>query len=206
MNIGGLSVCHRAQVTVTVSGEQLQNNFVNPMYRSEQCTDVVNTSSPRTKPVEVSLLRFLHADLRPSRDATPAVWLQESKWSLFKRKLKPSATFENSYSEVSVDPLLPTVPPQPQTHTMLTEPLNADEGREARGTGHPWPRAVAVCPARQTPEEGSSQHLLTDRGQFQRHSQPGEGGQRRITPLSPMGRTEGKKHTLHRIYFFMQPV
>ncbi|XP_023261359.1 low-density lipoprotein receptor-related protein 2-like [Seriola lalandi dorsalis] len=74
---GAPAVIHATQVTVNVSGEQLENNFVNPAYRGDQNVGVVNTSSVSTKPV------------------------QESKWSLFKRKLKPSTTFENpSYSEM----------------------------------------------------------------------------------------------------------
>ncbi|TKS67243.1 Low-density lipoprotein receptor-related protein 2 [Collichthys lucidus] len=64
-------------VTVNVSGEQLENNFVNPVFRGDQSVAVVNTTSVSAKPV------------------------QESKWSLFKRKLMPSTTFENpSYSEM----------------------------------------------------------------------------------------------------------
>ncbi|KAM7407483.1 hypothetical protein PAMA_003284 [Pampus argenteus] len=74
---GDPAVIHATQVTVNVSGEQLQNNFVNPAYRIEQTEGIVNTSSVSIKPVE------------------------ESKWSLFKRKLKPNTTFENpSYSEM----------------------------------------------------------------------------------------------------------
>nr|XP_046260892.1 low-density lipoprotein receptor-related protein 2a isoform X2 [Scatophagus argus] len=74
---GDPAVIHATQVTVNVSGEQLENNFVNPAYRGDQSVAIVNTSSVSTKPV------------------------QESKWSLFKRKLKPSTTFENpSYSEM----------------------------------------------------------------------------------------------------------
>lgn len=43
------------QVTVNVSGEQLQNNFVNPAYRAEQTGGIVNTTSVSTKPAEVSM-------------------------------------------------------------------------------------------------------------------------------------------------------
>lgn len=46
------------QVTVTVSGEQLQNNFVNPMFRAGPPVGVVNTTSATTKPVEVSLFKY----------------------------------------------------------------------------------------------------------------------------------------------------
>lgn len=87
-----------------------------------------------------------------------------------------------------------------------------DEGWEAcrKQRGLFCPRTLSVCPPRQTSEEGSSEHLFANRGHFQRHSQPRERGQRRITPLSQTGiegeKKQKKKHTLHRIYFFMQPV
>ncbi|CAG5865572.1 unnamed protein product [Menidia menidia] len=71
------AVIHATQVTVDVTGEQLENNFVNPMYHGDQTAGAVKASSVSTEPV------------------------QESKWSLFKRKLKPSTTFDNpSYSEM----------------------------------------------------------------------------------------------------------
>ncbi|KAL7385074.1 hypothetical protein ABVT39_014795 [Epinephelus coioides] len=74
---GDPAVIHATQVTVNVSGDQLENKFVNPAYRGDQSAGIVNTTSVSTKPV------------------------QESKWSLFKRKLKPSTTFDNpSYSEM----------------------------------------------------------------------------------------------------------
>lgn len=41
------------QVTVNVSGEQLENNFVNPAYRGDHSVGIVNTSSASTKPVQV---------------------------------------------------------------------------------------------------------------------------------------------------------
>ncbi|KAF3843047.1 hypothetical protein F7725_001896 [Dissostichus mawsoni] len=74
------AVIHATQVTVNVSGEQLENKFVNPAYHGDQSAVTVNTTSVNTNPA------------------------QESKWSLFKRKLKPSTTFENpSYSEMKDD-------------------------------------------------------------------------------------------------------
>lgn len=73
---GDPAVIHATQVTVNVSGEQL-NNFVNPTYKGDQSSGLINTSCPGSLPI------------------------QESKWSFFKRKLKPSTTFENpSYSEM----------------------------------------------------------------------------------------------------------
>ncbi|XP_035811393.2 low-density lipoprotein receptor-related protein 2a isoform X1 [Amphiprion ocellaris] len=100
---GDPAVIHATQVTVNVSGEQLENNFVNPAYRGDQSVGIVNTTSVSTKPVP------------------------ESKWSLFKRKLKPSTTFENpSYSEMKDEKPVgssgdspapepsPFVPPKPQ--------------------------------------------------------------------------------------------
>ncbi|CAB1435033.1 unnamed protein product, partial [Pleuronectes platessa] len=74
---GDPAVIYATQVTVNVSGEQLQNNFVNPAYHVDPSVGVVNTSSVSTRPVP------------------------ESKWSLFKRKLMPSSPFENpTYSEM----------------------------------------------------------------------------------------------------------
>ncbi|MED6276189.1 Low-density lipoprotein receptor- protein 2 [Characodon lateralis] len=79
---GDPAVIHATQVTVNVSGEQ-RNNFVNPTYRGDQSSGLVNASSVSSLPV------------------------QESKWSLFKRKLKPSTTFENpSYSEMKDEKLV----------------------------------------------------------------------------------------------------
>lgn len=79
----------------------------------------------------------------------------------------------------------------------LVKPLRvrADERRKARRKQrkplHPW--ALPICPTRQASEEGSTEHLLTDRGHFQRHSQPCEGGQRCITPLWLRGSEEEKE-------------
>ncbi|CAB1328475.1 unnamed protein product, partial [Coregonus sp. 'balchen'] len=68
------AVIHATQVTVTVSGEQIENNFAN---HTEQIVSTVDSSTARAKPV------------------------QESRWSTFKRKLKPSLNFENPiYSEM----------------------------------------------------------------------------------------------------------
>lgn len=47
------------QVTVTRSGEHLENNFVNPTYSGDQRVSIVNTSSASSKPVLVSLLALL---------------------------------------------------------------------------------------------------------------------------------------------------
>ncbi|XP_073701234.1 low-density lipoprotein receptor-related protein 2a [Garra rufa] len=71
------AVIHATQVTVNVSGDQVENNFSNPTYSvHEQAVEV------KSEPVEQTTT-------------------QESKWSFFKRKLKPSTTFENpTYSEM----------------------------------------------------------------------------------------------------------
>jgi len=174
----------------------------------------------------ISLTQYEHITLCKLRydDCSLWVWnhltgyvcLQESKWSLFKQKLKPSTTFENpSYSEVSLDTamknvLLTAVPKQKvRIFFQLVHPLLCfpDEGWKARREhwGPFCPRALSVCPPRQTSEDESSEHLFANRGQFQRHSQPRERGQRRVTPLSQTG-IGNKEHTLHRINFFMQPV
>ncbi|KAI4873047.1 hypothetical protein NFI96_006125 [Prochilodus magdalenae] len=74
---GDPAVIHATQVTVNVSGDQIENNFTNPMYHAQQqAVEVKSTPvGPKTT--------------------------QESKWSFFKRKLKPSTTFENpTYSEM----------------------------------------------------------------------------------------------------------
>ncbi|XP_016414141.1 low-density lipoprotein receptor-related protein 2-like [Sinocyclocheilus rhinocerous] len=71
------AVIHATQVTVNVSGDQVENNFSNPTYNAHEQT------------VEVKS--------RPTEQTTT----QEAKWSFFKRKLKPSTTFENpTYSEM----------------------------------------------------------------------------------------------------------
>lgn len=97
------------QVTVNVSGEQ--NNFSNPTYHAyEQAVEVKsvpveqNTAQVR-KPqhlthttLVLSVLLFYHVTML-------SFVHQESKWSFFKRKLKPSTTFENpTYSEVRSKP------------------------------------------------------------------------------------------------------
>ncbi|KAI2660889.1 Low-density lipoprotein receptor-related protein 2 [Labeo rohita] len=71
------AVIHATQVTVNVSGDQVENNFSNPTYNThEQAVEV------KSEPVEQTTA-------------------QESKWSFFKRKLKPSTTFENpTYAEM----------------------------------------------------------------------------------------------------------
>ncbi|XP_077472512.1 low-density lipoprotein receptor-related protein 2a isoform X9 [Stigmatopora argus] len=79
------AVIHASQVTVNVSGEKLQNNFVNPVYHAEQSGGLVNTSAVASKPVQFVLY-------------------EESTWSAFKRKLNPCTTFENkSYSKMKDD-------------------------------------------------------------------------------------------------------
>lgn len=95
---------------MNVSGDQRENNFVNPTYRGDPSVGVVNTSTVSTQPVHVNIIRAqsqkestLNTFKAPVHGATSVTvfCLQESKWSLFKRKLKPSTTFENpSYSEV----------------------------------------------------------------------------------------------------------
>lgn len=113
------------------------------------------------------------------------------------RKLKPSTTFENpSYSEVessirlkkscclSWGWLRPSVSPP------ADERWETREERQRRRCLRL--RAVAICPGRQVPEEGSIERLLPDWGHFQRHSQPGERGQRRITSLSQQESQESK--------------
>lgn len=112
------------------------------------------------------------------------------------RKLKPSTTFENpSYSEVQSLIRLKKSSSLPcgSLRPLVSPP--ADERREARGK---WRRrlrlrAVAICPGRQVPEEGSTERLLPDWGHVQRHSQPGERGQRRITSLCQQESEEKKK-------------
>lgn len=47
------------QVTVNVSGEQL-NNFVNPTYRGDQSSGVINTSSVCSLPVQVKGLSHVN--------------------------------------------------------------------------------------------------------------------------------------------------
>ncbi|KAJ8416711.1 hypothetical protein AAFF_G00325890 [Aldrovandia affinis] len=70
------AVIHATQVTVNLSGEQFGNNYDNPTHYTEQPAGAVERPSASTEPV------------------------QTSKWSFFKRKLKPSTTFENpTYSE-----------------------------------------------------------------------------------------------------------
>lgn len=72
---GAPAVIHPTQVTVDVSGDQ--NTFSNPTYHT------------REKPVEVKSVPVEQTNT------------QESRWSIFKRKLKPSTTFENPiYSEM----------------------------------------------------------------------------------------------------------
>nr|XP_023693317.1 low-density lipoprotein receptor-related protein 2 [Paramormyrops kingsleyae] len=71
------AVIYATQVTVNVSGDPAKNNYENPTYCLEQPAAVVETPSPSTECVP------------------------ESRWSLFKRKLKPGTTFENpTYSEM----------------------------------------------------------------------------------------------------------
>lgn len=142
---------------------------------------------------------------------TVCVCQQESKWSLFKRKLKPSTTFENpSYSEVSSDTIrcyeggITAVVSLSETSCRLT-----DEGWKARSEqrGPPGPRALPLRPSRQTSPQGTSERLLADRGQLQRHGQPGEGGQRRITPSlshrQPWGEEREKRNTLCTEFIFL---
>ncbi|XP_059895450.1 LOW QUALITY PROTEIN: low-density lipoprotein receptor-related protein 2a [Gadus macrocephalus] len=77
---GDPAVIHATQVTVNISGEQLANNFANPAFNIDQGAAVVKTT--------------------PASDPSAP----ESKWSFFKRKLKPSTTFENpGYSEMKDD-------------------------------------------------------------------------------------------------------
>ncbi|XP_035378717.1 low-density lipoprotein receptor-related protein 2a isoform X1 [Electrophorus electricus] len=74
---GDSAVIHATQVTVNVSGDQAKDNFENPVYHAQQ------------QGLEVK-----------SIPGGPEI-TQESKWSFFKRKLKPSTTFENpTYSEM----------------------------------------------------------------------------------------------------------
>ncbi|XP_028846293.1 low-density lipoprotein receptor-related protein 2a isoform X3 [Denticeps clupeoides] len=75
---GNPAVIHATQVTVNVSGDQrADNNFENPVFSAEQKASEVKPTTLNTKTTE------------------------ESKWSLFKRKLKPGTTFENpTYSEM----------------------------------------------------------------------------------------------------------
>uniref|UniRef100_A0A3B3R2I7 Low density lipoprotein receptor-related protein 2a n=1 Tax=Paramormyrops kingsleyae TaxID=1676925 RepID=A0A3B3R2I7_9TELE len=74
------AVIYATQVTVNVSGDPAKNNYENPTYCLEQPAAVVETPSPSTECVPVGT---------------------ESRWSLFKRKLKPGTTFENpTYSEM----------------------------------------------------------------------------------------------------------
>ncbi|TWW80779.1 Low-density lipoprotein receptor-related protein 2 [Takifugu flavidus] len=74
---GDPAVIHATQVTVNPSGEHLENNFVNPTYAGDQRITIINTSGS-SKPLQ-----------------------QESKWSLFMKKLKPSTAFPNpSYAEM----------------------------------------------------------------------------------------------------------
>uniref|UniRef100_A0A3B4FEE2 Low-density lipoprotein receptor-related protein 2 n=1 Tax=Pundamilia nyererei TaxID=303518 RepID=A0A3B4FEE2_9CICH len=85
--------------------------FENPLYATDPSVGVVNTSTVSTQPVHVNIIRAqsqkkstLNTFKAPVHGATSVTvfCLQESKWSLFKRKLKPSTTFENpSYSEMS---------------------------------------------------------------------------------------------------------
>ncbi|XP_055005717.1 low-density lipoprotein receptor-related protein 2-like [Boleophthalmus pectinirostris] len=73
---GDPAVIHATQVTVNVSSDPLANNFVNPVYHGERGVAVVNTAESSASE-------------------------KESKWSQFKRKLRPGTTFENpSYSEM----------------------------------------------------------------------------------------------------------
>lgn len=146
---------------------------------------------------------------RVRRRLTVCVCRQESKWSLFKRKLKPGTTFENpSYSEVSLDIFkTPVTRQRVQVFFQLADPVrcSADEGWKA--CGKQWglfcPWAISVCPPRQTSEEGSPEHLLANRGQFQRHGQPRERGQRRITPLSQTGIATNKEtHFAQNLFFY----
>uniref|UniRef100_A0A671PYM9 EGF-like domain-containing protein n=1 Tax=Sinocyclocheilus anshuiensis TaxID=1608454 RepID=A0A671PYM9_9TELE len=71
------AVIHATQVTVNISDDQVENNFSNPTYTAhEQAVEVKSGAAEQTT-------------------------TQESKWSFFKRKLKPSTTFENpTYSEM----------------------------------------------------------------------------------------------------------
>uniref|UniRef100_A0A8C2IBE8 Low density lipoprotein receptor-related protein 2a n=1 Tax=Cyprinus carpio TaxID=7962 RepID=A0A8C2IBE8_CYPCA len=71
------AVLHATQVTVNISGDQVENNFSNPTYNAhEQAVEVKSGAAEQTTS-------------------------QESKWSFFKRKLKPSTTFENpTYSDM----------------------------------------------------------------------------------------------------------
>ncbi|KAI1884876.1 hypothetical protein AGOR_G00214380, partial [Albula goreensis] len=70
------AVIHATQVTVNMAGEQIANNYENPVFYTEQ-------------PVK--------AALEPSSNDA----VQTSKWGFFKRKWKPSTTFENpTYSEM----------------------------------------------------------------------------------------------------------
>ncbi|KPP76751.1 low-density lipoprotein receptor-related protein 2-like, partial [Scleropages formosus] len=75
--VGDPAVIHASQVTVNVSGDQIKGNYENPVYCSEPPEGVVEMPSATAEPV------------------------QESRWSFFKKKLKPSTTFENpTYSEM----------------------------------------------------------------------------------------------------------
>lgn len=137
---------------------------------------------------------------------TVDVCFQESKWTLFKRKLKPGTTFENpSYSEVNLDNFK-TKKQKEQLLFTLVYPVccSTDEGRKAcrKQRGPFSPRALSICTHRQTSEEGSSGHLFANRRQFQRHSQPCERGQRRIT-LSHGNRRKKKRNTLCTEFIFL---
>uniref|UniRef100_UPI003D9CB815 low-density lipoprotein receptor-related protein 2a precursor n=1 Tax=Danio rerio TaxID=7955 RepID=UPI003D9CB815 len=100
------AVIHATQVTVNVSADQVDNNFSNPTY--QQAVEV------KSEQVEEKNT-------------------QESKWSFFKRKLKPSTTFENpTYSEMqdeqtpgaadssSTAEPSPFVPPKPPKREKLS--------------------------------------------------------------------------------------
>lgn len=87
----------------------------------------------------------------------------------------------------------------------LTFAFCADERRKARRKQRKpllWAWALPICPTCQASEEGSTEHLLTDRGHFQRHSQPREGGQRCITPLWLRGSEEEKETRFAQNLFF----
>ena len=88
-----------------MTGEQIENSFANPVFHAETSSGVVQTSVTSSNPLPVSfpprVVMVTVVALRPLTPVFGLVCLQESKWSFFKRKLKPSTTFENpAYSEV----------------------------------------------------------------------------------------------------------
>uniref|UniRef100_A0A3Q4H6C5 Low-density lipoprotein receptor-related protein 2 n=1 Tax=Neolamprologus brichardi TaxID=32507 RepID=A0A3Q4H6C5_NEOBR len=107
----GNGVTFRSGDNVDLGPSHIGVSFIDTgMQMVNPSVGVVNTSTVSTQPVHVNIIRAQSQKkstlntfkaLVHGATSVTVFCLQESKWSLFKRKLKPSTTFENpSYSEM----------------------------------------------------------------------------------------------------------